>query len=88
MGRRKTKAKKVAKKKRPGVPTQFKCLFCNHEDAVSVTLDTKTMVGDLKCDMCGANFQTSIHGLTDPVDVFSEWFDSTEEAQEAENARG
>ena len=39
MGRRKTKAKKVAKKKRPTVPTSFKCLFCNVADAVSVKLD-------------------------------------------------
>jgi len=81
MGRRKAKAKKVAKKKRPTVPTVFKCLFCNHADAVRVTLDSKTNIGDLKCDMCGANFQTTIHALTDPVDVYSEWFDATEEKQ-------
>ena len=81
MGRRKTKAKKVVKKKRAGVPTIFKCLFCNHDDAVTVQLDSKTNIGDLKCDMCGANFQTTIHRLSDPVDVYSEWFDETEKKQ-------
>jgi transcription elongation factor Elf1 len=72
MGRRKTKAKKVAKKKKPGVPTVFKCLFCNHQDSVSVEMDTKVMIGDLKCSVCGANFQMEIHALSDPIDVYSE----------------
>ena len=52
MGRRKTKAKKVAKKKRPTVPTTFKCLFCNVADAVSVRLDQTTMLAQLHCSSC------------------------------------
>jgi transcription elongation factor Elf1 len=38
MGRRKTAQKKI-KKKKPGVSTQFKCLFCNHENAVECKLN-------------------------------------------------
>jgi transcription elongation factor Elf1 len=72
MGRRKSKAKKVAKKKRSGVPKVFKCLFCNHSDAVTVTIDMSTKIGDLKCNMCGVDFQTIIHSLSEPIDVYSE----------------
>lgn len=80
MGRRKA-AKKVVKKKMATVPKEFKCLFCNNEGSVVCHLDQKAMVGDLNCRMCGATFQTTIHALTDPIDVFSEWLDETQEKQ-------
>ena len=73
--------KLVVKKKKRTVPTVFKCLFCNHADAVTVLMDSKTNIGDLKCEMCGANFQCVIHALSDPIDVYSEWFDETEAKQ-------
>ena len=73
--------KKVVKKKNTTVPKVFKCIFCNHDEAVECKLDFKVMIGDLKCGMCGESFQTTIHSLTDPIDVFSEWLDETQDKQ-------
>ena len=81
MGRRKKAAKKVVKKKAASVPKVFKCIFCNHEESVECKLDFKVMIGDLKCRICGESFQTTIHSLTDPIDIFSEWLDETQEKQ-------
>ena len=81
MGRRKKAAKKVVKKKKPEVPKVFKCLFCNHEEAVDCKLETKSMLGPvhsspsrplippgyLTCRICGASFQTTITTLTEPI---------------------
>ncbi len=81
MGRRKKAAKKVVKKKRPIVSKVFKCLFCNHDKSVACTLDTKSMTGQLTCSVCDAKYQTRIHSLTEPIDVFTEWLDETADAQ-------
>lgn len=81
MGRRKAAAKKM-KKKKPTVAQVFKCLFCNHLDAVECQLNYKDKIGSLNCRICGAEWETRIHYLSEPVDVFSEWIDTTE----AENA--
>ena len=83
MGRRKTTQKKL-KKKRPEVATTFKCLFCNHEKAVECTLNHKDKIGTLKCRICSEEWQTRIHYLSEPIDVFSEWLDATEAEAEAE----
>lgn len=82
MGRRKTKAKKVVKKKKMTVATQFKCLFCNHEGSVSCKMNTNIMIGELVCRICDAKFETHIHSLSDPIDVFSEWLDAADEQQQ------
>ena len=44
-------------------------------------MDFRAMTGDLKCNMCGEGFQAPIHSLSDPIDVFSEWLDETQELQ-------
>lgn len=31
----------------------FKCIFCNHEDAVACSLDFHSKVGELNCRVCG-----------------------------------
>ncbi|MEL7341051.1 MAG: transcription elongation factor 1 family protein [Bacteroidota bacterium] len=82
MGRRRKAAKKVVKKKKATIPKQFKCPFCNHERSVKCTMDWESKVGELKCGVCGANFQASINYLSEPVDVYSDWID----ACESENA--
>lgn len=46
--------------RRPTVPKVFKCPFCNQDESVEAVMDFKTKIGDLKCRMCGANFQTTI----------------------------
>lgn len=81
MGRRKKAVKKVVKKKKYAVDRVFKCLFCNQDQSVTYAKDMKSMTGQLLCTSCGAQFETKIHSLTDPVDVFTEWLDETTEAQ-------
>jgi transcription elongation factor Elf1 len=81
MGRRKKAAKKVVKKKRPTVAKIFKCLFCNHEKSVTCSLDVKSRIGALTCSVCDAKYQTQIHDLTEPIDIFTEWLDETSDAQ-------
>lgn len=43
------------------LPKKFTCLFCNHEEAVTVSLDKKGGVGLLDCNVCGQNFQCGIN---------------------------
>lgn len=81
MGRRKKAVKKAVKKKGLGVPKVFKCISCNHDESVECKLDFRAMLGDLNCRVCGESYQTTINSLTDPIDVFSEWLDETQEQQ-------
>ena len=43
------------------LPSNFQCLFCNHENSVSITLEKKQGVGNLHCKVCGQTFQTGIN---------------------------
>lgn len=43
------------------LPKKFTCLFCNHEEAVTVSLDKKAGVGQLDCAVCGQTFQCAIN---------------------------
>lgn len=43
------------------LPTTFACLFCNHENSVSVKLDKKAGVGQLDCRVCGQKFQCAVN---------------------------
>lgn len=44
-------------------------------------MDFKAGIGSLSCRLCSAAFQMPIHHLHEPVDVFSEWLDECEAAQ-------
>ena len=46
---------------RDPLPKKFTCLFCNHEEAVTVSLDKKGGVGQLDCTVCRQNFQCAIN---------------------------
>ncbi|KAI0472038.1 transcription elongation factor 1 [Xylariaceae sp. FL0804] len=77
MGKRKKSTRKPqGSKKNEPLATDFTCLFCNHEKAVSVKMDKKSGVGDLACKVCGQQFQCGINYLSAPVDVYSEWVDA------------
>ncbi|KAL1958322.1 hypothetical protein VTO42DRAFT_4639 [Malbranchea cinnamomea] len=77
MGKRKKSSRKrpTPKKKEP-LPTTFSCLFCNHENCVTVKLDKKLGFGNLSCKVCGQRFQTRINYLSAAVDVYSDWIDA------------
>jgi len=76
MGKRKSSSKPQGPKKREPLATTFQCLFCNHENSVSVKLDKKSNTGELSCKVCGQSYQTGINYLSAPVDVYSDWIDA------------
>lgn len=77
-GKRKTSARGPAKKLKQRLDTQFSCLFCNHEKAVTCSLDKKTNIGTLNCKICGQSFQSPINSLSQPIDIYSDWVDACE----------
>lgn len=79
MGKRKKSSRGPTKKLVQKLDIKFNCLFCNHDKSVSCTLDKKNSIGSLSCKICGQNFQTNINALSQPVDVYSDWFDAVEE---------
>ncbi|KAI5209032.1 hypothetical protein E4T39_00996 [Aureobasidium subglaciale] len=76
MGKRKSASKPEGKKKRETLATTFQCLFCNHENSVSVKIDKKASTGELTCKVCGQTFQTVTNYLSAPIDVYSDWVDA------------
>ncbi|KAF2456827.1 hypothetical protein BDY21DRAFT_44244 [Lineolata rhizophorae] len=85
MGKRKKSSRKPApKKRREALDTTFTCLFCNHEKAVTVKMEKKAGVANLSCKICGQTFQSGINWLSAPIDVYSDWIDACEAAQNGE----
>ncbi|ODV65264.1 hypothetical protein HYPBUDRAFT_114158 [Hyphopichia burtonii NRRL Y-1933] len=87
MGKRKT-ARKPVKKIKQTLDITFTCLFCNHEKSVICTLDKKNSLGELHCKICGQSFQSAIHSLSQPVDIYSDWIDACEDLAEEAEAKG
>jgi transcription elongation factor Elf1 len=88
-GKRKKSAKRPSgKKKLEPLPTQFSCLFCNHDDSVVCKLDKVHRIGNLICKVCGQGHQCVINSkhvryitdvdLSAPIDVYSDWIDAAE----------
>ncbi|EUC47222.1 hypothetical protein COCMIDRAFT_90675, partial [Bipolaris oryzae ATCC 44560] len=75
-GKRKSSSKPQGPKRKEKLPTTFQCLFCNHENSVSVSIEKKSGVGNLQCKVCGQTFQTNINYLSAPVDVYADWIDA------------
>ncbi|KAF1571491.1 UNVERIFIED_CONTAM: hypothetical protein FQV16_0017123, partial [Eudyptes robustus] len=82
-------AKKKSSRKAPAkakiiVPldTVFNCPFCNHERVCEVKLDRLRNVGFIQCRICTENFQTNITYLSEPIDVYSDWIDACEQANQ------
>mmetsp|Transcript_16392 Transcript_16392/g.22824 ORF Transcript_16392/g.22824 Transcript_16392/m.22824 type:complete len:173 (+) Transcript_16392:84-602(+) len=81
MGRRAKKAP-VKTKKRAILAKRFKCPFCANDETVECKMDLRAGVGSLACRLCAASYQMPIHHLHEPIDVFSEWLDDCEAAQQ------
>ncbi|KAI8821720.1 transcription elongation factor 1, partial [Fimicolochytrium jonesii] len=77
MGKRKS-ARKPMKRTKQTLDQKFACLYCSHEDTVTVKLDQANKIGNLACRACGVSYQSKIHALAEPVDVYSQWIDSAE----------
>ena len=86
MGKRKAAKKAPVKKAKPKLETTFTCLFCNVEGSVSAVLDRRSGIGKITCAACNETWASSIHGLTEPIDLYSEWIDACEAEAAAANA--
>ncbi|XP_072620099.1 transcription elongation factor 1 homolog, partial [Vulpes vulpes] len=87
LGRRKSKQKPPPKNKMTGtLEAQFTCPFCNHEKSCEVKMDlahnTIHNTGVLSCTVRLEEFQTPITYLSEPVDVYSDWIDACEAANQ------
>lgn len=83
MGRRRSKRKAPSRKKTLGtLENQFNCPFCNHEKSCDVQMDKTRNVGHISCRVCSEDFQTPITYLSEPVDVFGDWIDACEAAND------
>lgn len=78
MGKRK-KAKPPPKKAKPKVAKIFDCPFCGKSESCSCRMDLDHKIGYILCDGCGAKFQMRISNLTDPIDIYSEWIDKSDQ---------
>uniref|UniRef100_A0A8C8LYZ9 Transcription elongation factor 1 homolog n=1 Tax=Oncorhynchus tshawytscha TaxID=74940 RepID=A0A8C8LYZ9_ONCTS len=87
MGRRKSKRKPPPKKKLTGnLDTQFTCPFCNHEKSCDVKMERTRNTGIISCTVCLEEFRlpllVSFDSLIEPVDVYSDWIDACEAANQ------
>ncbi|XWS15797.1 hypothetical protein CRYUN_Cryun34aG0032400 [Craigia yunnanensis] len=60
MGKRKSRAKPVPKKRMDKLDTVFSCPFCNHGTSVECRLDMKNLIGEASCRICQESFSTVI----------------------------
>ncbi|XP_071146399.1 transcription elongation factor 1 homolog [Mytilus edulis] len=83
MGRRK-KARKAPPKKKNVEPldSQFNCPFCNHEKSCECKMDRERNTGMITCTVCLEAFQTTINYLSEPIDVYGDWIDACESANQ------
>lgn len=87
----------------PSPETTFTCLFCHHDKSVTVRLDRKEGIAQLVCRVCDQRYQSKVNrvcpfanldivlipaiDLTEPVDIYSEWIDAADAAQETQPVR-
>ncbi|KAF9052651.1 transcription elongation factor Elf1 like-domain-containing protein [Panaeolus papilionaceus] len=87
MGKRKKSSRKPGpSRQKVPLDTTFTCLFCNHDKSVTVRLDKKAGVAQLVCRVCDQRFQSKATHLTEAVDIYSEWIDAADAAQQEERA--
>lgn len=74
--------KPAAPKKTMKVEAKFQCPFCYHQGSVECFFDEKIAVVEAVCRVCGERYATKFHRLTEPIDVYDEWLDECEKANE------
>ncbi|CAD5176263.1 unnamed protein product [Musa acuminata subsp. malaccensis] len=89
MAKRRSRTSKLIKTKKveSKLEEAFTCPFCNHDKSVSCTLDTKLKIGEAQCWVCKESYATTIHHLTEPIDIYSEWVDECEKVDKSEELR-
>ncbi|XP_044956391.1 transcription elongation factor 1 homolog [Hordeum vulgare subsp. vulgare] len=88
MAKRKSMSSKMASRKKPApkLDTTFCCPFCNHPGGVSCTIDLKLYVASAVCYVCQEAYHTAAHHLTEPVDIYHDWIDACEKANQGVDA--
>ncbi|KAI4995621.1 hypothetical protein ZWY2020_035524 [Hordeum vulgare] len=82
MAKRKSMSSKMASEEAGAkLDTSF-AAFCNHPDGVACTIDLKLFVASAVCYVCQEAYHTAAHHLTEPVDIYHEWIDACEKANE------
>jgi transcription elongation factor Elf1 len=85
MGKRKSASSKMSSRKKPAVKldTAFSCPFCNHSGSVECRIQRKDdWIAEALCFVCKERYYTKAHALTEPIDVYSEWIDECEKANQ------
>lgn len=81
MGKRKS-SKPPPKKVRPKLDSAFNCPFCNSNKSVTCTMDWDREQGTVSCNVCNTSYSTQINSLSEAIDVYSEWIDECEAAND------
>ncbi|KAI9230683.1 MAG: transcription elongation factor Elf1 like-domain-containing protein [Piptocephalis tieghemiana] len=81
MGKRRS-SKKVVSRAKVTLDRQFNCPHCSHEKSIDVRLDRPQKIGHLACRVCSVSWSTRITGLSEAVDVYSDWIDRNEELRQ------
>ena len=82
MGKRKKSSRKPGPSRgKDPLDTTFTCLFCHHDNSVTVRVDRKEGVANLVCKVCDQRYQSKVTHLTEPVDIYSEWIDAADAAE-------
>ena len=83
MGRRRSKRKPAPKKKLiQKLEVLFTCPFCEQEKSCEVKMDFDRKTGAICCNVCTEEYQTIINRLSEPIDVYSDWIDACEAANQ------
>jgi transcription elongation factor Elf1 len=84
MGKRKSRSSKLAAqpKKAPKLDKVFTCPFCNHPESVKCCIDLKLGYAEASCLICDESYCTVPNNLTAPTDVYHEWIDECERAND------
>eukprot|EP00041_Stephanoeca_diplocostata_P012264 m.205702 g.205702 ORF g.205702 m.205702 type:complete len:99 (-) comp18880_c0_seq30:217-513(-) len=88
MGRKKSKRKAPAKKQGAKLAKSFDCPICNHESSCEVTIKQDKNVGVVKCNVCDEKFETTTNYLSNEIDVFTDWIDALEAANNGDSDEG
>ncbi|KAJ1254306.1 hypothetical protein BS78_K091200 [Paspalum vaginatum] len=84
MGKRKSRVSKLAAqpKKAPKLQKVFTCPFCNHPETVKCLIKLSLGYAEASCLICDERYYTVPNNLTKPIDVYHEWIDECERANE------
>lgn len=81
MGRRRTRAMKPPKK-RDAVDVVFNCPWCSGAKTVEVKMKRQEKYAHLKCRRCMIDHKMPISYLHEPIDVYSDWVDKCDAANQ------